>query len=1168
MDIIESYIPINSKEKVDQLISELSKHAGAMNPATRTAVKNAIQKYKIQVYFNEKYPIALFKDAPSRIKIQSSKQKEATFEATSSKDTVRSIVLPSATLGSKKHIVGTYMEMAFHNFFINLEQIYAMVFGRKIMDEARINYLNDNPDKKYWDGDFGNEKYVWNPMFSRMKKCLPEERLKVEELVRRKFPLLEVALDFTKNSRDFRDVDQIEILKRLSKHLRILRHYYSHYKIVLMDNQITTFEMNEPLVAGILEHTFIAAKRVVKSRFALDDTAMKCTEQYKFRTDYTKKDKFGKPAKIKEEIKGYKYKLVLDNASHLSEFGLVMLCSLFIEKKYSKILTDKLHCIPQADQSVMNELISVYRIRSYTEKFHVDKNTDALALDILTELRRCPKELFEIISPENQQKFRVTENEDGNDVLMVRQQDHFTNLVLKYIDKAKLFDSIRFQVSLGNYFYKFYDKYCIDDSNISRVRSLSKHVNGFGRLDEIDDAREEIWDTAIRKFDDIHKNTSEEQQYVTDHHPRYVVNSNRIAMRIFEESPQMFLPELTTQGVNNLPPTCWMSIYELPAMAFLIHLKGGDFVEDIIKSTVANYNKFFTDIAEGKLLPMENEVRLANVLDTEYGHIQLADIPDEMKNFLVGNDVDTETILKEQTVKLIDTLIEQTKYKIEKFKKDRKDISDPTRNKIGKKNYVSIKPGKLASFMAKDIMFFQPNDADNKNKLTGLNFRILQSVLALHNDVDVLKRTLIAAHIIGEKNDNMCNPVMMRIWNRRVIPANTSDLYQAYLEERLQYLQQCKKMNVKELPFVHPDRKCWQEHDVDYYKAKASRYLSYTVNGGEYGNALELPRGMFERYIREELSRMDGMKSMASDATKNISYLIYGYYKNIMLDDCQPMYEYARTYTLLNKLYRKSPKDDKVYYTPQQLRESLMRNSNMSIRDSIRKYIDSQTLSTRKEESDSTARMLKQVKTTETLLKRYKTQDMVLLLIAKKLLMTEEHDRNRIIAVEKILLKDIVDGTMLRQKIGFSVRLNTKNGCSKTIKQDDLKLKDYAKFYRILSDRRLPSLLDLVKTNVIDKTMIEQELDGYDCVHPDILETVFKYEKENMKEENCENFSNMISHDDNLSFEEKKLLTKTRNSFAHNTYPGYRDITDEARNNDLPEKATTISKNFHNIIIK
>lgn len=321
---------------------------------------------------------------------------------------------------------------------------------------------------------------------------------------------------------------------------------------------------------------------------------------------------------------------------------------------------------------------------------------------------------------------------------------------------------------------------------------------------------------------------------------------------------------------------------------------------------------------------------------------------------------------------------------------------------------------------------------------------------------------------------------------------------------------------------------------------------------------------MFEKYIREELGAMSAVKNIASDASKNISYLIYGYFRNVMLDDSQSIYEARRTYPILNALYRSSPRDPQVYYSTHQIREGLMKGHADSIQLRIGTYLQGKD----SEEKERISRLLKNMKNNETLLKRYKVQDMLLFLMAKKILLADNSDSERCVAINRIHLKDIQEKDVLSQKIKFSVQVQSRKGCNKIISQDDLKLKNYAQFYRFLYDRRLPGLLDLIQAVQISRSSIEEELAGYDKVHPSVLEQVFAYEKEYIDAYGASDleFPKMVRNDSSFDDAEKNTLSRIRNSFAHYSYPKYHEIGSTAQRENLPKKAIAISDTFNDTI--
>lgn len=1158
MQIIDNYLPLNSKDKIDELVKELASKGLKSNSAYREIFQK-IQKYKIQAYFQQTYPENTFTDTPSAKLIKenqsigSSSTNSQGAKSVSGQQKVQKqsiqIPLPPETLGQNKYIYGTYIEMAFHNFFLTISHVYSLVTGLNVLREAQA-YRGQIVD-------YANEKTIWNPMFDTFRHGSPEERLKTVELLNKHFPMLKPFLEYTRHGKNskYREYDELDILERLSRFMRILRDVYSHYRFVPYENQLEEYNKTESFIIYGLNLCFLGSKREVKHRFAYTDKEMLCAEEYTGRKIEGKMEK----------RQGFHYSLAKkqdDDTVRIKNFGLVFFVSLFLEKKYSKILCDKTNVVKYEDEKVICEMLAIYNIRLHVQKLTVTKDADALALDIINELQRCPKQLFEMLPPTEQSKFRIKSKSstDISDVLMIRHRDRFATMVMKYIDDAKIFQDIRFQVSLGKYFFKFYNKKCIDSSEPDRVRSLCKEIHGFGRLSEIDEAHKEIWADSIREYEDYHRNTADEKPYITDQNAQYMISGNRIGMHICADDQHLRLPEVTADGAKNESPDCFMSCYEIPAMAFLIHLKGGgEYVEGMIKSAIANYRKLFTDIRDGNLQPVGNKDTLNKLLVDQYGGIHIEGLPTNIRQYLLMQQVDVKTAFMKWAEEFIRQQIEYTQQKKERFSDELKIENNSKMNKIGKKSYIVIKPGRLADYMAKDMMMFQPNDENNRGKLTGLNFRILQSVLATYNgEMDALMRVLRNAHLLGEGG----NPIVNSMFSQGMEYSNTKDIYKEYLVQRVKYLQSClRKRQFEELEFLHSNRTCWSDRNADFYRQLAGRYIHSNQGDIQCDKALELPRGLFEKEIRKELAEIEGTKNIASDRTKNIAYLVYAYFKNVMLDDCQPFYEYKRCYPLFNKLYRKTPTAGNVYFNATEIRDKLNRKSHSSIRKDIE--------CKQSDERNILMDMLSALKKTETDLKRQKIEDMILFLIAQRILIgsTERgSDAVRFDAFSSLKLRDLLSEDVMSRPISLKIKIKSQNGVKKSVYQDEIKLKDYSRFYRFLSDRRLPTLLDLTNSFKLSQRDIETEFSNYDKVHPTVLQEVFNYERRYLESQpNVEGvgsteFSEIIRNDPELSLH-SDMLTNIRNSFAHGHYPNGQKVQ-VALQSEIPEKARKVSETF------
>lgn len=1201
MNIIEKYEPINDANKLKALMDELKTIPGAMNSYVRQEIFINIKKAKLQMKFNAEYPESIFTDAgkfmPSDNMPPTDNANENTDNPKASSGEINTIedieklveYLPDETKGDMKSIYGTYIEMAFHNFYLTMNHIFRLTAGEDLMENAQklFDKDNNNPDKSF-KRDYANEKYVWEPMFKFFEnEAQPEIAEKAEELFMKHFPILK-ALDTLKPEKR---VSRIDALRKFSIVLRELRNFYSHYLFKPLDYQKWKYIKNEPFVTEIIEQLFEGAKREVKNRFAFDENMMEVANKFEPNHDRSIRDHRGQMVKAKRKA-NFKYELAKqkNGKRHLTPFGILFLTSQFLEKKYAKIFADKSHLIRFRDQAVICEMLSVYRIRLYVKRINVSKATDALALDIINELQRCPKTLFDMLSPTNQQRFRIKgETASDPEVLFVRKKDRFAHLLLKYIDDTRSFDNIRFQVSLGRYFFKFYDKLCIDTESEKRVRSLCKDINGFGRITEIEQKRKALWGDMIRETDDININTSDQKPYITDQRAKYLISDNKIAMYIRKpEDTSDIVPELSETGVHNVVPTCWLSTYELPALAMLIHLYDGDAsrVEDIIKVKVSAYHRLFADIRDGVLKPVDNEDRLSTILK-EYD-IDINAIPRKMKDYLLMKDVSAKSLLCQWAKSELERMILQTEKRLEHIREDLKASSDTKSNKLGKKSFVYIKKGRIADFLAHDMMYFQPMTKTDNNKLTSLNFRILQSVLALYNgNFEELSRVLHNAHIIGKPNDTQTNPIVMAVCRKYSKFDSLTDFYIEYLKERKAFLEKCMSDNsgVENMYFLHPNQAKWDERSDEYYRSLASRYLHDEYGGTEFDKAIELPRGLFEPYIRKEFAEMADMKDIAIDGGKNLSYLIYGYLKRVMKDDTQDYYDSPRTYKLFNLLYQNSPRDPKIYMSPAEIRILLMRSGKKSIRKDIDAFLSKTTAMDRENMKERCTYLLRKMKDTETELKCQKTQDILLFLLAKRLLeYGSKEDRSvSMKAFDEIKLKDIARSNTLSQKISITIDIESESGKKVSLKHEDFKLKNYSQIYAITNDRRIPPLIDLIQSHTVNRSEIEDELKNYDKVHPEILASIFGFEKEYYKnhvidkEQKLPELYDMLEDTLGKSYstdEERKYKNKRkyeirtiRNSFAHCTYPNPNDVAN-AKNIDLPQKANKLAETLKQHLIK
>ena len=1039
--------------------------------------------------------------------------------------------LPSEINDNNKYIFAMFIEMAQHNLFVLMKHIYETVLQEQ--------YTLPLDEKGKPIEDFGKNK-VWDKIFTdlRDKTTTSEQALKLKSLLYKHFPYMSTAvylntgdiyandlrtqLDSDGNSlvttiSDKQDTtgktpyckNELLVLELISNFIRPLRNSFRH-----------NVGSKQNAILDILSEyvTAIITKLIVGSEESVTKKDKKGNETTEIQIIRDQKLYFlrGALEVVADRFQNFdtEHKNAMKTrctSSNMNYLYCIMFICMFLEKSYVKQFVDKCAVFNDEDKEYGFEMLGVYCTKLPAAKYDVSTNNVALALDILNELSKCPAELYELLSPQDQKEFRFLD-EMYEEVFMRRKTDRFASLVMEYIDKNKLFKRIRFQVSLGKYRFKFYNKTCIDGS--TQVRTLQKDLNGFGRIDQMNEIRKSVWSSLIRKTDNEEnfapKDTPETEPYITDHNPRYIFNGNRIALWWNDDTNgnDYFMPSINGDKAPCVAPKAWMSIYELPAMMFLMKLKGAELVEKIIIEKCDQKHKLYNDIADG------------NLEDGNFNGIAEKELP---RCLTKGVSDDTLTVFK--TIK--DNLLK----KIERFEKYIND-TDP----------LLIKSGKLAAWLSDDILFWLRKGTAPTSK----NFRNMQTTLATYNgdNIKVLQNLFTRKYYL--KNvDGLKKKELEKVKSYSIIQChpflNQLPSFQTYYPISGQYalINICKdyiatekqfigKVADKNLPLYE---KIEKRHGSVDKKAKAAKFAA---------NPIELPSRMFENEIRKAVN--------CNDTTKNVTYMINDYLKNREQDSPQSFYEMCRCY----KAFETDKKP--VYKTVKEIEQGI-------------KSVRQQNLS----KPDNKKVSLKFVKDTETLIKRFKVQDIIMFWMAKKTLM--EGGMN----IEDFKLKKVFDSEnhvhILSNtgKVEYTVRFD--DGNSLTITQSGITLKKHSTLYRLIYDRRLQTLAKNLKDTVIDRKTLEYELQQYDRMALEITKMIMDFEDKYCtkyaaeestlsKKKKTEDFKDMIMDTktitpriSGISDTEKTMLKSIRNSFNHWSYPtGLPDVENAGESENADEE--------------
>lgn len=1277
-----------------------------------------------------------------------------------------------------KHVFGAYFNMARTNFVKTVNYILPIAGLRGNYSENQINKMLHALFliQAGRGGELTKEQKQWE----KKLRLNPEQQTRLQKLLFKHFPVLgpmmaDVAdhkayLNKKKSNVQTEDeafaqlkgvslADCLEIISLMAETLTECRNFYTHKAPYNKPSQLAAQYQHQEMIAKKLDKVVVASRRILKDRERLSVneveflTGIDHLHQEVVKDEYGNvKKKDGKVMKTFVEYEDFYFKIsgkrlvkgftvtVKDNKPinvdsmlpALSDFGLLYFCVLFLSKPYAKLFIDEARLFEfspftDTENMIMSEMLSIYRIR--TPRLHkIDSrdNKATLAMDIFGELRRCPIELYNLLDKNTGQPFfhdivKRPNSHTPEVSKRLRYDDRFPTLALRYVDETEMFKRIRFQLQLGAFRYRFYDKENCIDGRV-RVRRIQKDINGYGRLQEVVDKRMEKWSDLLQKreeksvkleheelyidLDQFLKDTADSTPYVTDRRPAYNIHANRIGLywedsqnpkqfKVFDENG-MYIPELVVTEDGKAPvkmpaPRCALSVYDLSAMLFYEFLReqqDDDILsaEQIIIDYESDYRKFFKAVADGTLTPFQRTKDFRDYLKKEYPKLQMADIPKKLQLFLCGHGLTYKN--KPETVReRLDRLALQhleerelhVQHRLEHYEEDRKMIGNKE-NKYGKKSFSDVRHGALARYLAQSMMEWQPTKLKDKekghDKLTGLNYNVLTAYLATFGASQVsednftprtLEQVLTEAHLLGGSNPHPFIDKVLALGNR-----NIEELYLHYLEEELKHIRSRKQSlssnpsdkALAALPFVHHDRMRFHERTDEEMRSLAARYTT-----------IQLPDGLFtplivellKKYYPENADLQTALKQEAPaklNPTHNAAYLITLFYQTVLKDDAQPFYlsgktfsrqkednktetfSFKRAYELFSVLNNNKKETFPfelipLFLTSDEIQKSLSEKFlddegnpipetgkrgkaatdsqgnviwQRLIKHDIRNYVESlsdkdlqisMNQSREKKEKERTekrealqlrlTRQINEVKDNERTLRRYKTQDMVLFLLAKDMFENIISEQGNEVNSKQMRLSKVCNEAFLRQTLTFRVPVTVGE---KTIyvEQENMSLKNYGEFYRFLTDDRLMSLLENIvealKPNedgdlVIRHTDLMSELAAYDQHRSTIFKLIQQIEnliieknealrnpdnaafwaKEDLPKRN--NFASLLELIDQLNNvtltdEERKLLVAIRNAFSHNSYNIDFSLIRDVKH--LPEVAKGILQHLQSVI--
>lgn len=721
------------------------------------------------------------------------------------------------TLKDNPEYFGAYLNMARHNVF-NINNHLAKKFSIAELDEEGKlpnSFLTDKNNKKF--------KANQNHIFSILKRFMPivkvfdhetlpkSEREQIKDLVGKDIAKLADTLGIVFNA------------------INAFRNDYTHYYSISKGNK-RKIEIEDGLIA-FLNTNYKRAIEYTKARFT---------------TVYNDAD-FDLASKA-----------ILVNADNtITQDGLVFLISMFLDRENSFQFVNRITGLKGTQYksfTAKREVLSAFCIKLPEEKFVSENYIQAFSLELINELNKCPKALYNVIDEEEKKKFQPILGADEIDNIIdnsvpdtiddyenyiesitkrVRSKNRFSYFALKFLDDKKIFKNLRFQIDLGKLVIAEYTKPL---DGIEHERRVIENAKAFGRLQDLRNNEENI----LRKID---KNTT---AYFEQYAPHYNFDNNKIGISIFKdgnERKESFATYIFNEKSTNTVKahlkqpevTAFLSTHELPKIILLEYLQTGtaeQLINDFI--TINNpklFNLKFIESVKIELNDLDEFLKrsqgrknihayyLKDNRGNETKDTQKIDDLKDRKSRLNAillehslNDKQIPTRILDYWLYIVD--VQEKNAVSDRIKQMKRDCIDRLKDiKKGKAPRI----GEMATFLAKDIVDMLIDEA-KKKKITSFYYDKMQQSLALYADNDMKD---ILDNIINDLglNEKGGHPFLKEINFRDL--KYTQEIYKKYLEEKGQKM--VSEYNHKKMRSETFD-KSWLE--TTFYKKEFSEKIN------------------------------------------------------------------------------------------------------------------------------------------------------------------------------------------------------------------------------------------------------------------------------------------------------------------------------------------------------
>jgi len=1004
---------------------------------------------------------------------------------------------------------GAYLNMARHNIFtINNHVAKAM--------NSNISLLPE--DGKIKDSFLCNKdttKVDWKHAFERTSKFMPIVKIFNSETL----PQIVGDESSAHTGLDYKSM--ADTLKSVFNELQEFRNDYSHFFSTLDGFERKKYVSRE--VAVFLQDSLTHAIAFAKKRFA----------------GVLSEEEFVLIKRIK----------LIENDLEITTEGLVFLICIFLEREHAFQFIGKIKGLKGTQFKsfiATRETLTQYCVKLPHDRLVSEDVKQALALDLINELNRCPAVLYNSLSEDNKSEFRPNLDNDSIISIMqnsfdnadnlsledtekyleaitkrIRHDDRFPFFVLKFIDLMDAFKRLRFHIDIGKVELQAYDKDLLGEKFIRR---LTDNMKVFQKLTGMD-----IEAGTTDKFF-----ASTQPVELQTYAPKYNMKLNRIGIKL-KNTISRIETKIDSRGLSKLkikhtPPDAFLSLHELWKVVLLEYLSAGepekliidfinlnnnklmtkDFIEEVKAKLPADWNEFvrktkpktgsaYKKPALGYLGIRKNA--LNTVLD-EYG-LNDKQIPSRILDYWLNiKDVDVERQFGER------------------IKAMKRDCRSRLRV-LGTKKQPKI--GEMATFLAKDIVDMVIGE-ERKQKITSFYYDKLQECIALLADPEH-KTQLIGIIAELKLHEAEGHPFLAKINLDKV--NYTSELYEYYLKEKgnlvfgkdrnekdsswlsRTFYREKKDLktnklithvlppsDLSNLPFSMRQFLQKDRSDLFVWLQNASKM----INKGDRQKPVNLPTNLFDVRLLELLKENLNQKEIRFEDSTKLNMLFKKWWEG-RLDDVQSFYKAERTYTVYDETISFVPDTADKYKAYYEQAFKLVKEKKIA-ENRKSNQLSSQKKGRRIPEVDpkQIESVFKQaIAGNEKRIRVVQEQDRVIMLMIEQLLDKGKHVELKLKNSKELLSMSSLIRHQVAAKLSFDQNGEYLLGRDKPIIERTIiaqrKTKDYSILRKYVYDRRMPELFEYFPDNEIQLDALKHEIDAYNRVRTVILDKVFAIEK-------------------------------------------------------------------------